>query len=66
MKLFGALFQLARAATTLTINFVRLACTRIALPILKLAERLGAAAAATENAAKEYEERLKEQEASLK
>jgi hypothetical protein len=66
MGLFRAIFQLIKAAASLSVNFVRLACSTLALPILRLAERVGQAAVTTERSAKEYEKRLEEQESRLK
>ncbi len=66
MGLLRAIFQLIKAGGALSVNFVRLACSSVALPILRLAERVGRAAATTEQSAREYERRLEEQESRLK
>jgi hypothetical protein len=66
MGLLDAIAQLIAAGASLLINFVRLTCSSLAIPILRLAGRVGKAAASTEQSAKEYERRLKEQESQMK
>lgn len=66
MGLFRAIFQLIKAGAVLSLNSVRLVCSSLAVPLLKLAERIGKVAASAEQSAKEYEKKLEEQEAKLK
>jgi hypothetical protein len=66
MELLRAISQLIEAGASLLINFVRLTCSSLAIPTLRLAELVGKAAASTEQSAKEYEKRVKEQESQMK
>lgn len=64
-SLARASFHLMRAAIVLTVNFSRVLLSKLSLPLLHGAERLGNAAKSAEKKAAEYERKIREQESRL-